>query len=258
MRQSSDGDPSPGLPSHSASDRLSPSARPARSRRNARARPVARALLRLRLVLVLCAASSGFAWLARAMPERFASLQLVVAAPPRPECALPASRALAGPQYGQALRRRIAWPSFPVRVGFVRDAAYSVRREAAARRGLERWREASGGALTFEVAEDVDEADVRVRFDATSNDGQTSTHYRGSRITGAEVRVGVERDWSSDIACIAAHEFGHALGIDGHSDDPRDLMYPTHTMGRRWSVTERDWNTLAALYPAQLGAIRAR
>lgn len=258
MLPSSDRDASPGPPNHFASDRLSPSTGPARSPRGARPRPASRGLRRLRLVLVLCVAPCGFAWLARAMPERFASPQLVVAAPPRPECGPPASRAPTGLQYGQALRRRIAWPSFPVRVGFVRDAAYSVRREAAARRGLERWREASGGALTFEVAENVDEADVRVRFDTTSNDGQTSTHYRGSRITGAEVRVGVERDWSSDIACIAAHEFGHALGIDGHSDDPRDLMYPTHTMGRRWSVTERDWNTLAAHYPAQLGAIRAR
>src|SRR5947207_1947894 len=26
----------------------------------------------------------------------------------------------------------------------------------------------------------------------------------------------------------AAHEFGHALGINGHSDDPKDVMFASH------------------------------
>lgn len=65
-----------------------------------------------------------------------------------------------------------------------------------------------------------------------------------------------------DIVSTAAHEFGHALGIQGHSDDPDDLMYPSETRfysadGERLPapdrpVTARDLNTLRACYPLLL------
>ncbi len=44
-----------------------------------------------------------------------------------------------------------------------------------------------------------------------------------------------------------AHEFGHALGIAGQSDDRLDLMYPfAHYPA---VVTNRDVNTLKIAYP---------
>jgi predicted Zn-dependent protease len=79
------------------------------------------------------------------------------------------------------------------------------------------------------------------------------------------MRIAVAGVTAADLQSVAAHEFGHALGIDGHSDDPGDLMYPVEIRmigpdgnpvpAPVHSVTLRDLNTLALCYP-QLGAGR--
>ena len=56
------------------------------------------------------------------------------------------------------------------------------------------------------------------------------------------------------IRLVAAHEMGHALGLP-HSDDPRDVMYPTNTAT---SLSARDYRTLEALYGLDDGTIIVR
>ncbi len=46
------------------------------------------------------------------------------------------------------------------------------------------------------------------------------------------------------VLLTAAHEMGHALGL-GHSDSPRDVMYPMNTAS---ALTARDYRTMEALY----------
>jgi hypothetical protein len=92
-------------------------------------------------------------------------------------------------------------------------------------------------------------ADIFVRFDPDLNGGLTKTHFRKGRLFRADMTVGVAEDLDGDIECTAAHEFGHALGIDGHSDERGDLMFPVHVMGRGFRISERDVNTLATSYP---------
>ena len=48
----------------------------------------------------------------------------------------------------------------------------------------------------------------------------------------------------------AAHEMGHALGILMHSDNARDVMYPTNTAT---SLSARDYRTMEALYALEDG-----
>ena len=47
------------------------------------------------------------------------------------------------------------------------------------------------------------------------------------------------------VRLTAAHEMGHALGILMHSDNTRDVMYPTNTAT---SLTARDYRTMEASY----------
>jgi hypothetical protein len=148
------------------------------------------------------------------------------------------------------LRKCVTWKKLPVRVFFVRDERYSQSREQFAKRGFNRWVVATEGILNYEITDDIFEADLTVRFDSMTNNGVTSTHFNKGSISRADILIGVQQSVESDIEVVAAHEFGHAMGIDGHSNDKRDLMYPTHQAGTVARVTYRDLNTMASRYSA--------
>ena len=52
------------------------------------------------------------------------------------------------------------------------------------------------------------------------------------------------------VRLIAAHEMGHALGILMHSDNARDVMYPTNTAT---SLSAQDYKTMESLYALEDG-----
>jgi hypothetical protein len=114
--------------------------------------------------------------------------------------------------------------------------------------------EATHGFVSFRETDKPSAAQVTVQFDPYTDGGHTTTRFRGSRLMAAKITVGVESDSAQDIGCTAAHEFGHALGLDGHSDVRSDLMYPVHRMRSRWGVTNGDLDMLATLYKASTAA----
>jgi predicted Zn-dependent protease len=148
-----------------------------------------------------------------------------------------------GADYSAQIKVRATWSGFPLLVYFTRDSAYSEAREQYARAGFSKWTAATHGFVVYSVVDRADAANIVVRFDPETNDGYTTTHFTDSRIGSAVVRIGVRKGRAYDIKCIAAHEFGHALGLDGHSGQKSDVMYPVHTMGSAWSITRRDLNT---------------
>jgi predicted Zn-dependent protease len=132
--------------------------------------------------------------------------------------------------------------------------------------------------LSYTVVDSDDpvDADITVRLLSGRNVppdphtvGQTSTAVRGRRtLFRARMRLATGDLTPEALTEAAAHEFGHALGINGHSDDPSDLMYGSSTRilypttgsartrpsGRIRRPTARDINTIKAAYPDRFAA----
>jgi predicted Zn-dependent protease len=154
------------------------------------------------------------------------------------------------PNYVSKLDHKVSWSTFPLKVHFKRDPEYTAERELQAIAGFRQWETASRGLIQLAVVELPSAADVVVQFDPESSNGATTNTFSRGQMVRADIKLGVQRGRRSDLECVAAHEFGHALGITGHSDDRKDLMYPYHWMGKGCGISRRDLNTLAARYPA--------
>ena len=152
------------------------------------------------------------------------------------------------PNYAHNVSHLFNWNHFPLQVAFLQDANYTQARQNIAMAGFDQWVTASGSAMTYQVVTDSSTADVTVKFDPATTDGLTNLHFSGLTMTHADVNLGIKNLGSSDLQCVAAHEFGHVLGIDGHSDLQNDLMYPIHFVGVVCPVTTRDLNTIKTAY----------
>jgi predicted Zn-dependent protease len=154
------------------------------------------------------------------------------------------------PNYAQRLDHRATWSSFPLKVTFTRDLEYTPERERHALAGFREWEAATAGFVRFQTTDPGARADITVSFDPNTSDGATTNSFVRGKMVRAEMKIGVKREGGGDVSCVAAHEFGHALGLSGHSDDRKDLMYPYHWMGRGCGISARDLNTLATRYSA--------
>ncbi|HET6385695.1 MAG TPA: matrixin family metalloprotease [Armatimonadota bacterium] len=166
------------------------------------------------------------------------------------------NRGISAPNYVGSLEGLQRWRRFPVSVVFPHDANYSLRRQEEALAGFQQWTAATNGKVSFRLRDASGAADIMVRFDSARVKSETITQYdvRRDTLYHADIYIGMTVDDGSgaeitpgDVRELAAHEFGHALGIDGHSPDPGDLMY--HSLGNtNRAVTARDLNTLRKAY----------
>lgn len=152
------------------------------------------------------------------------------------------------PNYAHRAAHLFNWAKFPVTVFFVQDSELTAGRKAIALAGFDQWVTATGGKLSYTEVSAGAGANIIVKFDPTTANGLTTTYYNGLQATRADMFLGVKNQTDADLQCVAAHEFGHALGIDGHSDDPADLMYATHFDGQPCPITTRDLNTMKTGY----------
>jgi hypothetical protein len=151
------------------------------------------------------------------------------------------------PSYVGELERLLWWSRMPVRVYFDRSGVDAAE-VSAAREGMSWWNDRLGGIVRWVEVGDLGSADVVVRWDAELEApyvGWTSFRFDvgSGRLLSAEIRIlpGLDRDMARSIG---AHEFGHALGIWGHSSDWNDLMYSTYTGFNMSGVSLRDANTV--------------
>jgi predicted Zn-dependent protease len=162
------------------------------------------------------------------------------------------------------MRRLLHWEHFPLHLYFVPSDLTTKERKDAVQAGCDQWVHATNDFVRYEVVTKAALADVTVTFlphesvpDQGGACGHTTMTFLALTLKSASIVLATTDVTPADLQAITAHEFGHALGIDGHSDDPSDLMYavltrsaandlpvPSHTL------TSRDLNTLKVCYPA--------
>lgn len=126
------------------------------------------------------------------------------------------------------------------------------------RDGVLDWTDVAGpGVPSFEFVDDIGDADIPVVW-AEKPDGDWYIAFCSYDISIATLRMGVSHilvtgRWGDgevasmdDIYTTLLHEMGHALGLGGHSDDVRDIMYPS--IGNAPELSPADRLTLQNLY----------
>ena len=158
------------------------------------------------------------------------------------------------------------WPALPVRVYFANDLTVTPQGGSPTRvndlilTGFGRWPAATGGVVGFTQVTDPNQAQITVSTvtipDPTglSETGKTSvTPGAGNVLQSATTQIYVWPDitvpeLTQGLLATSAHEFGHALGIGGHSLDPGDVMYVSHYPNADVPLSARDLNTIKTIY----------
>lgn len=144
----------------------------------------------------------------------------------------------------------LRWQVFPLRVQFKQDAQLSDARQATTVAGFNEWVSATGNRANYVVVGPNGNPNVTVSFYPFTGGpgdtlGTTTVNFRGNIIESAQIELGITGD-AKDDQLTAAHEYGHALGISGHSPDKPDLMFFSGNLDG--NVTTQDLNTLLTAY----------
>lgn len=151
----------------------------------------------------------------------------------------------------------------PIRIHLPEPAirGYSVAMAHAVRNAFARWERVGDIPVTFLFVRDSASAEVRVRWIErfeTERAGQADVVWsnRGWVVNGTLTLAthtyrGVALSPDA-VNTVALHEIGHLLGL-GHSDDPRDVMFPTTEVH---DLTLRDRRTAQLLYAIPPGSLR--
>ena len=155
------------------------------------------------------------------------------------------------------------WPQFPIHVYFdTASASYTPDLQARAVTAFNGWVTQTNGQVAYSVVTDLNQADVVVGFvpltdtalssyDADGityfNSTSTASGTADSDYGSVRLYIGINGQTTRENGTMG-HEFGHALGIHGHSPDSNDIMYYEYTRNRSPIPTTRDVNTLETAY----------
>jgi predicted Zn-dependent protease len=154
------------------------------------------------------------------------------------------------PNYARSVSL-LRWSVFPLRVYFTRNDQLSASRQQTAQAGFNQWVAATGNRADYILVDSATKANVTVSFYAfTGGAGDTLgtatvTYDEDNIIRRAKIELGITGRNDDDIS-TAAHEYGHTLGITGHSPRPADLMHFTGNVSG--DITDYDLNTVRTAY----------
>ena len=140
-------------------------------------------------------------------------------------------------------------------------AGYTAAIGRKVRDAFTRWRRVGGIPVRFVFVRTRENADVTVRWIEAfemQRAGQADLVWRNDGyLQGGTLTLATHshlgRPLTVDaIETVALHEIGHLLGL-GHSDRPRDVMYPTTSVH---DLTSRDRRTAMLLYSLPPGSLK--
>ena len=156
------------------------------------------------------------------------------------------------PKTGKANVLR-TWSNLPLKIYFAPGTLLTPARQSAALAGFDWWVAAENGAVSYLVTTDAANADITVSFEQSGETeyGALTTYLydAGNHLTQASITFNVtyiNRD--ALLTPAAAHEFGHALGIDGHSANQADVMAYSASVYNLTGLSTRDINTVKTDY----------
>lgn len=144
-------------------------------------------------------------------------------------------------------------------------SAYRPQFRQIARDSLNSWVEASAGKLAWSEVSNPQQADIVISWsdkvsirNGNLEAGRTTAAMQMNPRTGqkfmaaAEVkiltRIGPKIFSDLDIRKTTLHEVGHALGLQGHSAEPGDIMYASLSRQQVPYLQSRDASTIQRLY----------
>jgi len=165
---------------------------------------------------------------------------------------------------GRTTLRR--WKNLPVNVYFANTVTYVGQDlQPTVQAGFDSWNARTDGKIPYRLVNTEGEADVVVtlqKFETAplNNLGSTAIEFRNNNsLTKARITLAVFNNSSPEengrgLRTRAAEQWGHALGIEGTSDNPADLLSnQTRPLDADILPTERDANTLKTAYCAEFG-----
>ncbi|MBY0550468.1 MAG: matrixin family metalloprotease [Candidatus Obscuribacterales bacterium] len=175
----------------------------------------------------------------------------------------------------------VKWPTtrMPLRIFIAAGASipsYRPEFDEQLRQACQAWTKASGDTVTFTAAKERNNSDIEVTWSSKRSEAVIATEAGHTRVF--EDQSGINKatitlftvpppstpqpitEDAMHVACL--HELGHALGIQGHSKDPRDIMAPAFKYIRSANgvviaLSQRDCNTIARLYNPLLKSTRS-
>ena len=147
------------------------------------------------------------------------------------------------------------WQNMPVSV-YISENPYKRVVESA----FTTYNNSFGGIISFSFVANPNNAQIKVTFperieNADSDQyvaGLTNNFSSGKYIQSSTIQLLTKKNGanlpSSAVYNTALHEIGHALGINGHSQNKDDIMYAQTDSSRTASLTSRDMATLKVMY----------
>jgi predicted Zn-dependent protease len=203
-----------------------------------------------------------------------ARLQILASMPPLPAAMQPSRYIPAAGDYYWLISRDSEgeeWPRLPVKVFL--GSAPDIKWQEGTREAYNIWSE----VFPLQLVALPQNADIRMGWEEALLEKEhvgeeiewVQIRRVGGELTGRRIAVIVidlRRPWTKDeMRAIVLHEMGHALGIKGHGDSPKDIMYG-QMQEKRYQIpvpiinsplfwrslvkqpSQRDLNTLIRLY----------